>query len=125
MKTLTICSSVFIAILICSFTFTSAEVRTITGTVTAKEDGSVLPAVSVVVKGTSVKVSTDSNGKYEIKMPDGSNTLVFEYIGYQTKEYILGKENVLSMVLEADNRALSEVVTTGKSYDPKRMATAA
>ncbi len=120
MKTLTICSSVFIAILICSFTFT--EVRTITGTVTAKEDGLPLPGVNVTVKGTSVNVQTDNSGKYEIKVPDGRNTLVFKYIGYQTKEYTLGKGNVLNIVLEGDNRALSEVVTTGKSYAHKSMA---
>ena len=40
-----------------------AQNKTITGTVTAKEDGMPLPGVSVKIKGTSTGVATTSNGK--------------------------------------------------------------
>ncbi len=110
MKALTIYFLLFISFSI--YAFTAEGVRTITGTVVAKEDGLSLPGVAVAVKGTSSKVLTDNNGNYEIKVPDGKRTLVFKYIGYKPKEYSIGKESILNAVLETDNRALSEMVVT-------------
>jgi len=48
--------------------------------------GVTLPGVSVLVKGTAVGTSTDTDGNYVINVPDGNATLVFTYIGYDTKE---------------------------------------
>ncbi|MEJ7694137.1 carboxypeptidase-like regulatory domain-containing protein, partial [Daejeonella sp.] len=48
--------------------------------------GEALIGVSVRLKGTSVGVSTDVNGRYTITVPDEPATLVFTYIGYDIKE---------------------------------------
>src|SRR3569833_1315633 len=55
------------------------------GTV-SDEKGLPLPGVSVKVKGTSVGAITDANGKYSLANVDGSATLVFSFIGYNTQE---------------------------------------
>ena len=43
--------------------------RTITGKVTSADDGSGIPGVTVLVKGTSTGVLTDLDGKYSIAVP--------------------------------------------------------
>lgn len=63
------------------------EKATITGTVADKDmaDGP-LPFASVLVKGTSISTNTDENGVYTLKVDAGSYTLMFTFLGYETKE---------------------------------------
>lgn len=101
---------------LCALVFTHAAMaqdRTISGKVTSLEDGSGLPGVSVVIKGTSTGTATDANGTYKINVPANANTLVFSFIGFLTKEVAVGSNVVLNIALEVDNKMLSEVVVTG------------
>lgn len=87
-----------------------AQERTISGTVTAQEDGLPLPGVSVKIKGTQIATSTAGNGKFTIRA--GSNAvLVFTFIGYLPKEVTAGA-NAVNVSLVADNQQLNEVVVT-------------
>jgi TonB-linked SusC/RagA family outer membrane protein len=88
-----------------------AQNRTVTGTVTAKDDGLPIPGVSVKIKGTSLGVQTGTNGKYTISVPSGG-VLVFSFIGYTTQEKPAGG-TVVDVVLDASSQQLSEVVVTG------------
>lgn len=85
-----------------------AQERTVTGTVTSKEDGLPIPGVSVKVKGgTATATQTDSNGKYAIKAPSGAQSLEFSFIGYTTQtKSIAGTVNA---VLEMSANNLQEV----------------
>ena len=88
-----------------------AQNRQITGTVTSADDGSSIPGVSVAVKGTTLGTITDIEGKYNIKVPQGAKTLVFSFVGMQTKEVAI-TGNVVNAALEADVVGLNEVVVT-------------
>lgn len=90
-----------------------AQDRTITGTVTAADDKMPIPGVSVKVKGTSVGVSTGANGTYSVKLPSGSNTLVFTSLGFAQREISVGSSNVVNATLASDTKQLGEVVVTG------------
>lgn len=84
---------------------------TISGTVTSTSDGAPLPGVNVLVKGTSVGTSTDSDGKYTINA--GNNTtLVFSFIGYSSQEVPINNQTVINVVLVEDATQLGEVVVT-------------
>src|ERR1700744_545214 len=104
--------------------FKQANVRHITGSVSAKDDGMPLPGVSVTIKGTGTGTLTDTNGKFAIDVPDGSTVLLFTYIGFEKKEVRLGKSNKLHIVLEANPRSLNEVVVVGYGVQKKRDITA-
>src|SRR6476659_7288797 len=91
---------------------TSAQDRTVSGTVTAKDDGSPLPGVSIEVKGTKIGTQTSADGKYTIKIPAAANQLVFTYVGF-TSVTLPIKGNTLNVSLESDNKQLSEVVVVG------------
>ena len=67
-----------------SETKTAAD-RTITGKVIAEKDGTTLPGVNILLKGTTIGSSTDANGNYSIGIGDGTGqVLIVSYIGYST-----------------------------------------
>ncbi|RQO68009.1 SusC/RagA family TonB-linked outer membrane protein [Pedobacter sp. KBW06] len=88
-----------------------AQQRTITGTVTGKDDGLPLPGVSVKVKGTSTGALTGGDGKYSISVANGG-TLEFTSIGYAAQSRAVGTANVINVVLVTDSKLLGEVVVT-------------
>ncbi|HZY40140.1 MAG TPA: SusC/RagA family TonB-linked outer membrane protein [Mucilaginibacter sp.] len=88
-----------------------AQNHTVTGTVTAKDDGLPVPGVSVKIKGTNTGVQTGDNGKYTISVPANS-VLVFSYIGFTTQSITVGSNPVLNVVLENVSQQLGEVVVT-------------
>jgi TonB-linked SusC/RagA family outer membrane protein len=89
-----------------------AQDRTVTGKVTSADDGSVLPGVNVLVKGTSSGTTTDAGGNFSISVsPDA--TLVFSFIGLASQEVAVGNRTSVDVKMESDVQSLSEVVVTG------------
>ncbi|SFS44641.1 SusC/RagA family TonB-linked outer membrane protein [Mucilaginibacter polytrichastri] len=88
-----------------------AQNRTVTGTVTAKEDGLPLPGVTVKVKGTTIGTQTSGDGKFSLSIP-GNATLVFSFIGYARQE-IAATGTVVNAKLETSSKELGEVIVTG------------
>ena len=89
-----------------------AQERVITGRVSSTEDGSALPGVNVVVKGTINGSVTDADGKYSLSVPSSNASLVFSFIGLSTYEIVVGERTVLDVQLALDVTQLSEVVVT-------------
>lgn len=87
--------------------------RTITGTVKDAESGMTLPGVNVSVKEKSgIGATTDINGKFSLKVPEGSKTIVFSFIGYLSQEIQLANKNAIEVQLQTDSKKLDEVVVT-------------
>lgn len=101
--------------------FGQVQEITITGTVTASEDGSPLPGVNVMLKGTTIGTATDADGKYEIRVPSTGAKLVFSFIGYVSQEISVGTKNVIDVTMSPDTKALHEVVVTGYGIDRQSM----
>ena len=81
----------------------------ITGNVKDK-NGSPLPGVTVLVKGTTVGVATDVNGNYSIVLPEIKEpVLVFSFIGMKTEE-IGANKKVINVVMHESAEQLEEVV---------------
>lgn len=89
-----------------------SQTRTISGKVTAAEDGSGLPGVNVQVKGTSTGTVTDASGNFSIQASDNS-ILVFSFVGYATQEVTVGAQSSITVSLQSDITALSEIVVIG------------
>jgi TonB-linked SusC/RagA family outer membrane protein len=90
-----------------------AQERTVSGKVTSSEDGSSLPGVNVVLKGTNNGAVTDETGVYRINVPAGGGTLIFTFIGLKSQEIEVGSKTTLDVVMLQDATQLSEVVITG------------
>ena len=91
------------------------------GTVKDAATGEPLPGVSVVIKGTSVGVATDFDGKYELKAENGS-VIVFSYIGYKDQE-ITVRTTALNVLLQEDVEQLDDVVVIGYGVAKKKDVT--
>lgn len=104
-------------------TGTYAQISTISGVVRDKETNDLLPAVSVIVKGTKVGNSTDFDGKYTIKAKLG-DTLQFLYLGKKTKE-VLVTSTKIDVFLESDSESLEEVIVVGYGTVKKKEITGA
>jgi TonB-linked SusC/RagA family outer membrane protein len=103
---------VSLCFLVLCMTQVFAQNRTVTGTVTAKDDGLPIPGVTVKIKGTNVGTPTDVNGKFSLNAPSNA-TLVFSFIGYASQEVGV-KAGPMRVVLEvSSNQTLGEVVITG------------
>jgi iron complex outermembrane receptor protein len=85
---------------------------TVTGKVTASENGEALPGVSILVDGTTTGTVSSVDGEYSISVP-ANGTLIFSYIGYVTQRVEVGNRSVVDVQLATDAKALDEVVVVG------------
>lgn len=96
------------------------EGRKITGSVKTA-NGEPLPGVTVLIKGTSVGVATDIDGKYTIVLNNLENpALIFSSVGMKPKEVKVGAGNVINVTLEEDTKEMDEVVVVGYQTVQKR-----
>jgi len=85
---------------------------TVSGKVSDSSGGS-LPGVTIVVKGTSKGVITDSNGNYNINDVPGYGTLIFSFVGMKTQEITVNGQNQINVVLYEETIGIGEVVAVG------------
>jgi Ca-activated chloride channel family protein len=111
---------ILVALVLSSLGFAVPETRTISGFVTSAEDGSALPGINVILKGTGTGTATDAKGAYSLQVPSGSGTLVFSFIGLKTQELKIGASNVINVSMSLDVTQLSEVVTTAQGSSPSK-----
>ncbi|AWW00739.1 SusC/RagA family protein [Arcticibacterium luteifluviistationis] len=90
----------------------------IKGTVTAQEDNSTLPGVSVTVKGTMKGTMTDMDGNYNL-VADENAVLVFSFIGYETLEVSIKNQSTINVQLALNSALLEEVVVVGYGSQKK------
>lgn len=95
-----------------------AQNRTTSGRVVGS-DGTGLPGVTVLVKGTSLGAATDADGRYSIPVPAGATTLVFSFVGYTSQEARIG-DSPLSITLATNSTSLDEAVVVGYGTQSRR-----
>ena len=88
----------------------------IKGKVSSEEDGSGVPGVNVIIKGSLVGTSTDAEGNYILEVPGQESILVFSYLGFVSKEVPVGSLSTINVSLATDSKQLSEVVVTALGF---------
>src|SRR5690606_39659539 len=63
---------------------------------------------------------TDIDGTYTVEVPQGSNVLVFSFVGFTTQNVTIGNRSEVNVVLAPDVRELSEVVITALGVERNR-----
>lgn len=96
-----------------------AQNRTVSGTVTGN-DGQEIPGVTVLVRGTSLGTSTNVQGKYELAVPASTTTLIFSFVGYESKQVAIGTQSTVNVKLTAAAAGLDEVVVVGYGTQARR-----
>ncbi len=88
-----------------------AQQKTITGKVT-DVNGSSIPGVSVILKGTTTGVTTNNDGKYSLTSSADAKILIFSFVGMRTQEVSIGNKTVIDVVLTDEITGVEEVVVT-------------
>ncbi|HSJ67909.1 MAG TPA: TonB-dependent receptor plug domain-containing protein, partial [Anditalea sp.] len=89
-----------------------SQTRTITGKVVSEEEPEGLPGVNVLVQGTTTGVITDLYGEYSITVQGENTTLVYSFIGFATKQEVVGNRSIVNVTLNPDTQNLEEVIVT-------------
>ena len=95
-------------IMLISTCFVTAQNVSVTGTVTYAEDGEPVIGATVSVKGTSIGVATDIEGKFKLNIPSSAKILTFSYIGMETKD--LAVKKVMDVKMQTSSEQLEEVM---------------
>ena len=86
-----------------------AQNREVSGVVTSADDGTSIPGVSVIVKGTTIGTTTDFDGKYTISVPAGDEILLFSFVGMKKIEVPVSS-NTINVAMEAESIGMDEVM---------------
>ena len=91
-----------------------AMAQTVSGRITSATDGSPLPGVSLLVKGTSSGTTTDSDGRYSLAVPDAQTSiLTLSFIGFKTQELQVNNRTTINVAMEEDVTLFDEIVVIG------------
>jgi len=88
------------------------QTRKVSGKVTDASGGT-LPGVSVVVKGTTIGIVTDSEGNYSLANIPESATLLFSFVGMKRQEVSVTGKTTINIILAEDAIGLEEVIAIG------------
>ncbi|MCL3779260.1 SusC/RagA family TonB-linked outer membrane protein [Prolixibacteraceae bacterium JC049] len=91
---------------------TQQQKRTVSGTVT-DGNGETLPGVSVIVKGTTIGITTNIDGKFSLNVPATATVLQFSFVGMKTQEVLMNGEKQFNVIMQEDAIGLEEVVAVG------------
>lgn len=97
---------------------------TVAGTV-KDEQGIALPGVNVIIKQSTIGTTTDANGNYTLNVPEGTETLIFTFIGYEAQEISIQNRSTIDVVMVPDIKSLQEVVVIGYGTVEKKDLTGA
>src|SRR5699024_2156825 len=98
---------------------------TVTGTVFNQETNEPLPGVNIIVKGTTTGTSSDADGAFELAVPSLSDTLVFSFIGFQSRSIPINGRTQLQVGLNPSTIAGEEMVVVGYGTTLKKDLTGA
>ncbi len=117
-----VCKKTMLVLLLTTWSAMSFAQTTIKGKVTDAEDGSGIPGVSILEKGTGNGTISDIEGNYTLSVGEGS-VVIYSYIGYKAQEIMVGARSVVDVALAVDVEVLGEVVVVGYGAVEKRDVT--
>ena len=104
--------------------YQDTKTKKVTGKVT-DSSGATLPGVSVVLKGTTLGVITDLDGKFAISSVPENATLQFSFVGMKSLEIAVGNKSIINVSLSEETFGHEEVVAIGYGTQSRRVVTGA
>ncbi len=99
-----------------------AQERSVSGNIISLEDGTTIPGVNIVIKGTSNGTVTDFNGDYKLNVPPEAEILIYSFIGMATQEMEIGNRSVIDVQMSEDVIALAAIVITAVGIEREKKA---
>ncbi len=99
-------------------------VQTVKGKVISSTDSKPLVGVNIAIKGTSKGTTTDANGEFSLNATK-TETLVFSYIGFKTKEVLVGSQTYIAISLQEVSTSLAEIAVVGYGNQSRKTLSSA
>lgn len=96
-------------LLIAGVQLSYAQLHEVSGKVTDASDGSPLPGVSVIVKGSRSGTATNAQGIYTLKVPQNTE-LIFSFVGMKTQTITVGSQTTIHVKLQPESEKMDEVI---------------
>ena len=96
--------------------------KRITGKV-VDQSGSPIPGASVVVKGTTIGITTDNDGNYSLPIAPDAKSIVFSFVGMRSQEVALTGKSEYNVTLTEETTQLEEIVAVGYGTQRKNNLT--
>ncbi len=107
-----------ILLVVCLVVVTANAQRVVSGTVT-DDSGTPVSYANVYVKGTTIGTTTDLDGNYSLKVPEGASALMVNYVGFKEREIDISDGGTSFNVNMSEGTELDEVVVTGTRGKPR------
>ncbi|TCC87308.1 SusC/RagA family TonB-linked outer membrane protein [Pedobacter frigiditerrae] len=118
-KAIPSCLVLFFALILATSVTAFGQTKTITGVITDAKTGEPLVGAAVKVTTSQVSTSADGNGKFTLVVPTNAS-VVITYIGYDAQTIAVGNQTQLTIKLEPNATALSQVEIVGVGYGTMR-----
>ena len=102
----------FLCFFLLGSTLIFAQTRTVTGMVTAADDGLPLPGVTILIKGTVQGTTTAVDGKYKLPGVTSATVITYSFIGFTPVDISVGNQQVIDVSLKSEAQKLQEFVVT-------------
>ncbi|WP_378187347.1 SusC/RagA family TonB-linked outer membrane protein [Aquimarina sp. W85] len=103
----------FFPFLLFAFSLAAQDNLLVSGTVASATDNTLIPGANIIEKGTSNGTSSDFDGNFSFTLTNPNATIIVSSLGFKTKELTVSGGQNISIILEEDLEALSEVVVVG------------
>ncbi len=100
-----------------------AQSRTVSGKITDAASGEPMAGVTILLEGTDNGTISDFDGKYMLQIPESGGTLVYTFVGYETRKITAGQNNVIDVAMQLTPEMLDEVVVVGYGTEIKTKLT--
>ncbi|QCK17115.1 SusC/RagA family TonB-linked outer membrane protein [Mangrovivirga cuniculi] len=95
--------------------FTTFAQINVSGRVVDNE-GQPLIGVTIIQEGTSKGATTNVEGRYAISEVDPDATLVYSFVGFETKKVPVNNRTTIDVIMQEDLEQLEEVVVTALGF---------
>ena len=103
----------------------SIQAQTVSGVVTDDMTGSPLPGVNIVVQGTTTGTASGSDGEFQLTVPSLNDTLLFSFVGYQTRTVPINGRRTIEVTLVPETIETDELIVVAYGVQRKSDVTGA
>ncbi len=101
----------------------AVQQNVVSGQVTDARTGESLPGVNIMIEGTMIGTVTDIDGNYSLTVNVPDAVLSYSFVGYSTRQVIVGDQRTINVELSLDLAELDEVVVVGYGTQRRREVT--
>lgn len=118
----------FKVLVIALFSFSGiwAQSSKIKGKLVDNDNQEGLPFATISIKNSTIGANSDLDGNYQLEIPSGNQTIVYDFLGYQSKEVVVNTKNgelkILNINLQSDSYELEGVVIQATQNRSKESA---